>query len=406
MQIKKYAASTLKEALQQMKDELGSEAIILSTRVLPVNGSLNRKKVFEITAGVENEQMPALPKPSVKESTKNFQPSFQDELKKLSDKIYHSPQAKSTGKANTAAGELTKTRKTKPIAEGEADDDEVSVNRYKNKSRRDAAQSNDSSIENELKEIVDTLLHREVKKTVVSAILSQLKKYKNFLQPSNIDSYVLSSIASMVPTYPFEVQKKNKPKVVSLVGPTGVGKTTCIAKLAVISKILHNLDVGLISIDTYRLGALDQLRIFSEISNIDMLVAYEPSDIPGLMNSFKKKDIVFIDTAGRSQKNHDQLSKAKEFLDAAKVDETYLVLSSTSTLKNLFDVAEKFKVYDYDTVIFTKIDEAVAFGNILNVTSSFDVPISFFTNGQVIPDDIISADPEFTASMIYTGKIN
>jgi flagellar biosynthesis protein FlhF len=263
-----------------------------------------------------------------------------------------------------------------------------------------------SNIEKELKDVVDTLFNREVQKPIIASILSQLKKYKNFLHPTNIDSYVLSSIASFISTSKFEVNIKGKQKKVALVGPTGVGKTTCIAKLAVISKILHNLDVGLISMDTYRLGAIDQLRIFSEISNIDMLVAYEPRDMPKLINSFKKKDIIFIDTAGRSQKNSDQLLKSKEFLTAARVDEIYLVLSSTGTTKNLCDVAEKFKLLDYNSIIFTKIDEAVTFGGILNVVTNFDVPLSFLSNGQVIPDDIISADPEFIANMIYTGRYN
>jgi|YelNatPaOPRAMG01_1025707.scaffolds.fasta_scaffold00063_46 flagellar biosynthesis protein FlhF len=386
MQIKKFVASTLKEATIQMKDELGSEAIILSTRIIPGNGKNSLKKYFEITAGIESG--PSLPssKDVFKENSNLSKPSFQEELKKLSEKIYHSQ----PHPTNLTAIQ-TKVKKTKS----------------------EQKELEKISIERELKEIVETLLQREVKRNVVSSILSQLKKHKSFLHPSNLDSYVVSSIASLVPTYRFEVekglsgkQKRNRPKTVALVGPTGVGKTTCIAKLAVISKILHNLDVGLISIDTYRLGALDQLRIFSEISNIDMLVAYEPSDIQGLMNSFKKKDIVFIDTAGRSQRNLEQLKSAKEFLTAAHVDETFLVLSSTGTTKNLFDVAEKFKIYDYNSVIFTKIDEAASLGNILNVVTDFDVPISFFTNGQVIPDDIISADPEFTANMIYTGKIS
>jgi flagellar biosynthesis protein FlhF len=209
----------------------------------------------------------------------------------------------------------------------------------------------------------------------------------------------------MLPTHKFKLQKNQKVKSVALVGPTGVGKTTCIAKLAVISKILHNLDIGLISIDTYRLGAIDQLKIFSEISTIEMQVAYEVKDIPSIMNKFKKKDIIFIDTVGRSQKNSEQLIKTKEFLDAAGVDETFLVLSSTNSTKNLFDAAERFQIFNYDSIIFTKIDEGVSFGNLLNVIANFNIPVSFLSNGQVIPDDIISASPEFIAKMIYTGKI-
>jgi flagellar biosynthesis protein FlhF len=379
MQIKKFIAPTLKQASLQMKKELGSEAVILGSRVLygDYNGGSNR--MFELTAGIE-EKMQVL---EYENSSKNndlihLDNNYSDEIKKLSNKIFINPVSKN-----------------------------LSINNKElNLTSQKQMEAADVNIDNELKEIVDTLFNREVQKPIISSILNQLKKYKNFLHPTNIDSYVLSSIASIISTTKFEVNKKGRPKKVALVGPTGVGKTTCIAKLAVISKILHNLDVGLISIDTYRLGALDQLRIFSEISNIEMLVAYEPSDIPKLISSFKKKDIIFIDTAGRSQKNIDQLEKTNEFLSAAKVDDIYLVLSSTGTTKNLYDVADKFKLFQYNSVIFTKIDEAVTFGNILNIVTNFDIPVSFLSNGQVIPDDIISADPEFIANMVYTGKYN
>ncbi len=378
MQIKKFVAPTLKQASMQMKQEMGGDAVILGTRVIYGDSKTGSKRMFEITAGIEEENILEYAGAETKQKSVGSKKNFSDELQKLSDKIFINPVSERENLKHKSTG----------------------LNSAKNE------KFTSSEIEKELKEIVDTLFAREVQKPIISSILNQLKKYKNFLHSSNIDSYVLSSIASIIPTYHFEVNKRKKTKSVALVGPTGVGKTTCIAKLAVISKILHNLDVGLISIDTYRLGAIDQLRIFSEISNIDMLVAYEPSDMPKLINSFKKKDIIFIDTAGRSQKNTDQLVKANEFLTAANVDETYLVLSSTGTTKNLLDVSQKFKLFDYDSVIFTKIDEAVTFGNILNVVTNFDVPISFLSNGQVIPDDIISADPEFIANMIYTGKFN
>jgi len=223
---------------------------------------------------------------------------------------------------------------------------------------------------------------------------------------ANKEEYIISTLASMIPTSDFELNGEGKPKVISLVGPTGVGKTTCIAKLAVISKILHNLDIGLISIDTYRLGALDQLKIFSEISNIDFLVAYEPNDVAKFLKKFKKKDIVFIDTVGRSQNNKKLLNTINDFLKKVNIDETYLVLNSTSDYKIILDVAEKFKVLNYDAVIFSKLDEAISYGNIFNFVNQIDVPIKYLTNGQVIPDDIIAADSEFIANMVYSGKIN
>jgi flagellar biosynthesis protein FlhF len=299
VQIKKYIAPTLKQASMQMKKELGSDAVILGTRVLYGDNNNGANRMFELTAGVEEkEQVLEYASSDEMNEFSHLDNNFSDEIKKLSNKIF-----------------------INPVKYTSLDQRELNLT-----SQREMGQA-EVNIDKELKEIVDTLFNREVQKPIISSILNQLKKYKNFLHPSNIDSYVLSSIASIISTTKFEVNKKGRPKKVALVGPTGVGKTTCIAKLAVISKILHNLDVGLISIDTYRLGALDQLRIFSEISNIEMLVAYEPSDIPKLINSFKKKDIIFIDTAGRSQKNIDQLEKTNEFLTAAKVDDIYLVLS-------------------------------------------------------------------------------
>lgn len=378
MQIKKFIAPTLKQASMQMKNELGGEAIILGTRVIYNSGS-NSQKMFEITAGIDEEEaVLEYAEPSMNNYSAQPRQNLPDELRKLTDKIFINP----AGKMDSSKREIKPSGKNQFIKEPK------------------------NNVEKELKKVVETLFDREVQKPMITSLVNQLKRYKGFLHESNLDSYVLSSLASMIPTYHFEVKKENTPKVVALVGPTGVGKTTCIAKLAVISKILHNLSVGLISIDTYRLGALDQLRIFSEISNVDMLVAYEPKDMPGLMNSFKDKDIIFIDTAGRSQKNKEQLLNTTEFLKAANVNETYLVLSATGTTRNMTDVAEKFKVFDYNSVIFTKIDEAVTYGNILNIVNTFNVPASFLTNGQVIPDDIISADPEFIANMIYTGKIN
>lgn len=381
MQIKKYLAATLKDASLQMKDELGDEAVVLSTRIIENNPRYGNKRMFEITAGIEEEfdkietvkQKPA-PKPESRPNSVK-EPDFAEELKKLTEKIYA---AKS--KSSKEKPQIKKAVKAKPAVK-------------------------DFEIEKELKDVVETLFFREVQKKIIVRIVDQLKKYSGFLQRSNIDGYVLSSIASMVPTETFEIPKSNRSKVIGLVGPTGVGKTTCIAKLAIISKILHNLDIGLISVDTYRLGAIDQLKIFSEVSNIDLLVAYTPEEIPKLLNTFKKKDVVFIDTAGRSQNNIESLKKTRAFLDAAKADEIFLVLNSTSGSKNLLDVMEKYKVLNYKSLIFTKLDEAASYGNILNAVSSYKTPVKFLTNGQTIPDDIIAADPDFIAKLVYTGKL-
>jgi flagellar biosynthesis protein FlhF len=377
VKIKKYVGTTLKEATEQMKLEMGDQAIILSTRIIDSEDKFGKKKLFEITSGIEEEHIPVMKRnmQKVDDAGKTDPKKYAMEIEKLASKVYSE----------------------KPSILLDTEDN--------NETQAEPSTDDRNSIDDHLKKIVETLSENEVNKDVISLILKQLTKNTDFLNKSNIYSYVVSSIGGFIPTVNFEVKNKNKTKVVALVGPTGVGKTTSIAKLAVISKILHNLDIGLISIDTYRLGALDQLRIFSEVSNIDMLVAYEPQEMPKLLESFKKKDIVFIDTVGRSQNNIDSLAKTKSFLDVIEVDEIALVLSATHSSKNLMSVAEKFKLFEYDSLLFTKIDEAVTYGNILNVAAKTNVPTMFLTNGQVIPDDIISADAGMIAKLIYTGVL-
>lgn len=364
MQIKKFKAETLKEAIAEMKAEYGDEAIVLSTKVIEGH---NEHKSFEITAGIEEDVNIEVVEKSRNEAKVE---DFQTEMKKLTEKIYGVSGTQRNKKANI-------------------------VQKKEKFSQKD-----------ELLQIKQALLDKDLNLEIVDTVINKIGQYAPFVDSANKEDYLLSTLGSLIPTSEFELDKGNKPKVISLVGPTGVGKTTCIAKLAVISKILHNLDIGLISIDTYRLGALDQLKIFSEISNIDFLVAYEPNDIPKFMKKFKNKDIVFIDTVGRSQNNQKLLSSINDFLDKVQVDETYLVINSTSDYKVMLDVAQKFEVLNYDAFVFSKLDEAISFGNIMNLVNQMNVPIKYLTNGQVIPDDIIAADSEFIANMIYTGKLN
>ncbi len=370
MYIKKIKAPTLQEAMARMKDELGKDAVILSTKMIEDDFGLEVNKMFELTAGIDEDKAPVIPAEKKAKVNEAAAGNFKNELERLTSKIYHTT-------------------------------DDISVSEKENK-----AEDRSENKKDFLTKIENRLIDREIDKAVISKIIQELKKYKGLLTEDELEDQLISAISSMIPTTSFHLEKGKKTKVISLVGPTGVGKTTCIAKLAVISKILHNLDIGLISIDTYRLGALDQLKIFSEVSDIDFLVAYEPNDLKKHLEKFKKKDIVFIDTAGRSQNNTKLLEGAKKFLDSVDIDETYLVLNTSSTTKTLLDTAEKFKLFDYTGFVFTKLDEAAAFGNILNVVSRFNYPVAYLTNGQVIPDDIIAADAEFIANTIYSGNIS
>jgi flagellar biosynthesis protein FlhF len=389
MKIKKFLAPTLKEATEKMKKELGSEAIILSTRVVEEKTLDNVVRLFEITSGIEEEKIEFKQQPAVQEQSTFVAEEKSPVLASTSEKPANGSLASFKEELNNFQFEKLKT----PF------NFSAPVKDLKTKLNSIVKQP----IDDGLKDVIDTLINHEVQKPLIKMVVNQLKKSKNLLNTSNLDSYVISCLSSMIPTTDFKLAKGKKSKVVALVGPTGVGKTTSIAKLAAISKILHNLDVGIISIDTFRLGAIDQLRIFSEISNIDLLVAYEPEEMPGLISRLKNKDLILIDTVGRSQKNKDELKNIKKFLEKVPVDDTLLVLSATNSVKNLMDAADKFSLFNYDSFLFTKIDEAITYGNLINITMNYNKPIIFLTNGQVIPDDIISADSEFIAKIIYTG---
>lgn len=374
MQIKKYLAPTLKEALKQIKNELGNDAIVLSTRIISDDAKSGVNKQYEVVVGVEgnstkNSVKPKLIDKIIDDNTKDTI----EELKKLKDKVF--PQ--------------NDRLKKEPLVENIKSEKTRTVN-----------------ISSKLKEIKEGLLAKEIFPSITNKIVEQVTQQKEFIMSNNLDDNIISTIATLLHTSNFEVKKRKSQKVVSLVGPTGVGKTTCLAKLAVISKIFHKLDIGIITIDTFRLGAIDQLKIFAEISNVDLLVCYEADDLPKLINKFKRKDLIFIDTAGRSQNNTTSINEIKKFLSLIEIDETFLVLSSTSSTRNLLDVIKKFQRLKFNGIIFTKLDEAAAFGNILNVSSKIETPMKFLTNGQVIPDDIIAADTEYIAKMIYTGSLS
>jgi len=195
----------------------------------------------------------------------------------------------------------------------------------------------------------------------------------------------------------FEV---GKPKVVCLVGPTGMGKTTSIIKLATHPEFYGRHRVGLITIDTYRVAAAAQLKTFAALAKIPLEIVYEPSDFSQALRRLRNQEVILIDTAGRSPVNAEHLNDLKEFFKILTPDEVHLVLSVSTRPDNLMDAAESFSALPVNRMIISKIDETRRLGNILNVGSRIDLPISFLTNGQKVPDDIELADKSKIANLI------
>lgn len=188
-------------------------------------------------------------------------------------------------------------------------------------------------------------------------------------------------------------------------GRQGWGKTTTIAKLAAIGKLVEHKNIALLSADTYRIGAIEQLKTFAAIADIPMEVVYKQSEIAPALARFRGKDTIFIDTVGRSQRGKKDLADLQKFLTAAQPDEVHLVLSASTNAITMADVIERFGLLKPNRLIFSKLDEAAALGSLVSVLRRHTIPISYVTVGQGVPDDIMAADPRKIATMVYSGAI-
>ncbi len=200
--------------------------------------------------------------------------------------------------------------------------------------------------------------------------------------------------------------KPNK-KIIMLVGPTGVGKTTTIAKLA--ARFAYKKDVkyrvGIITVDTYRIGAVEQLMHYAKIMKLGIESVEDPQDFSRAINSLKHCDYIMIDTAGSSQHDHEKINRLKQLLEAeahTSIDVS-LVLSANTKFEDLRDIYKKFSVLGIDTIIATKLDETQGFGNIFSLVYENRKPISYFSVGQEVPDDLQPATADFFVDCLLNG---
>jgi len=195
-------------------------------------------------------------------------------------------------------------------------------------------------------------------------------------------------------------QPDGRPLVLALVGPTGVGKTTTIAKLAATFKLRHSRKVGLVTADTYRIAAVEQLRTYAEIIGLPLKVVNSPAEVASAVDSLNDCDVVLLDTAGRSQNDKNRLTELSEVVSAASPHEIHLVLSSTVAEGVMKRTVDRFSALKPSRLIFTKLDEAVAFGSLFNVAVGTKLPVSFVTTGQEVPDQFELADASRLARLV------
>ncbi|MFG6382633.1 MAG: DEAD/DEAH box helicase family protein, partial [Lachnospiraceae bacterium] len=205
---------------------------------------------------------------------------------------------------------------------------------------------------------------------------------------------------------PIELTEK-KPKVVFFIGPTGVGKTTTIAKIASRFKVEKGKKVALFTADTYRIAAAEQLRTYANILDTPLNIIYSPQELKEELKKLEDYDLVLVDTSGFSHKNEEQRDETKELINKVPKEyekEVYLVLSATTKYRDLIEIANMYKEHFQFRMIFTKLDETSCLGNILNMKLYTGADLSYLTSGQNVPDDIELFNTQKIVKLLLGGK--
>ena len=385
MIIKKFTASTEQEAVMMAKEEMGSNAVVLNIKTTKQRGfkRLFKKDVVEITAALEEKSTTA----SIPVSKINV--AIRDDIK----------------------AEPMETKKHDAIEE--------KLDNLQSILEARISDTSENAMENVKQEknvnftfiqlIYNQLLENEVEEKYINQIISEIES--SLKKENNIDA-ILASVYQKI------ILKLGSPAAISLaekksniaffVGPTGVGKTTTIAKIASFFKLDKESKVAMITSDTYRIAAVEQLRTYANILDIPLQVVYTIDELNAAMEQFKDYDLILVDTAGRSHKNKEQCMEMMHLVNDSKIPENfvkdvYLVLSAATKYRDLLSIVDVYNEIGKYNLIFTKLDETSALGNILNIRLKTNANLSYITSGQTVPEDISVLDAQKLAKNLLGG---
>ena len=412
MIIKKFTGKTEAEATEAAKKELGSTLVIMNVREVKKKGlfAFLLPKQIEVTAALE-EEAPARPQyGSILRTAadKEIRTEQQNLLAKNSteniEKKLDSLQTLLESQLNNRQSEKEESAKTQDVPDAEEKEDKTQDMAAAEKKEEEKNPEQDKFI----RLLYNKMLDNEMDEKYVNSILEDASKTKKADLPFD---YLLANIyQKMVLKFGRSegiTPSEEGPRIVLFIGPTGVGKTTTIAKLAGRYCVEDKKKVALLTADTYRIAAAEQLRTYANILETPFRIIYTPEELQAAVEDYWDCDYIFIDTAGRSHQNTDQLEKMKEMVAALKRPESYqvfLVLSATTKYRDLQKIADCYgKIADFE-LIFTKLDETEAVGNLLNMKLYTDAPIAYVTCGQNVPDDMEAFNPQKTVKQILGGK--
>lgn len=371
MKVKKYTAKSLPEAMKLVRADLGSGAVILNTREVQAGGFLGffTKKNIEIFAGLDQDIDYQAPKKQVKQViSEPVQQVVQDE--ELTKEIR----------------QLKKMVHNLSVQNKEGDSYPAFVEQWRS-----------------------FLQVQEIDSGISEELVSQLNGKYSALDDSEAENYDWNL---WLTNWLSARMKKSdfggfhyETKFLNLIGPTGVGKTTTIAKIGAKAVLKDGKKVAFITTDTYRIAAIEQLKTYAEILNIPCEVAYTAEDFKKAKEKFSDFDLVLVDSAGRNFLNRFYIEELQRVVHFDKDMKNYLVLSLTSKYKDMETIYSQFKSLPVHKVIFTKKDETTTFGAMLNLAISHSVPIGYITNGQNVPDDMFEADSEELIQMLLKEKL-
>lgn len=457
MIIKKFQGKTEADATELARKELGEAVVIMNVRNIKRKGlaGIFRSPLVEVTVALEeeNEKQSKAPTMTALEQLAAKQKEINDKRSKASDLINDISNANSqavdlrgvnlTLSSESAVGSNLNLR----VGDDKGDLFDKAVDKGQTVShhivpeggRQESLEEKLDSLETLLKtkfEKSNTLENEPEKKSIEeSDVLSEQMKFTKLLYNTMIDNEVNEKYANSIIE---EAEKSNKPnmpfdymltniyqkmilkfgtpsliseatkgaKVVFFVGPTGVGKTTTIAKIASKLFVEDKKKVALLTSDTYRIAAADQLRTYANILEIPFRIVYNSADVEVNYEEFHDYDFILVDTAGHSHHNEEQRNNTKDIIhavDGIAESEVYLVLSATTKYRDLISIADTYKEMSDYRIIFTKLDETTAFGNLLNLKLYTDCELSYVTYGQNVPNDIDRFNPQTTVKSILGG---
>ncbi len=413
MIIKKFLGKTEEEAVEAAKKELGNNVVIMNVKEVKRKGlfAAFRAKLVEVTVALEEEK-----ETITKVQKENVIISPDEPVSSISNKGSLASQNMNSESIEKKLDSLQKLleeqlrnsqqkqeEKQETISEEDGDKKET-----KNDKTEVVAKEENQEQEKFIRLLYNTMIDNEVNEKYANQILEEIDKTK---KPNIPIDYILANVYQKL-ILKFGKSDgitlaENGPKVIVFMGPTGVGKTTTIAKVASSFVMDDKCKIAMLTSDTYRIAAAEQLRTYANILEVPFRVIYTEEELRQAVIDFADYDYIFLDTTGHSHQNEEQLAKMKELLDVIDdlaVREGFLVLSATTKYCDLLKIAQNYKKITEYQLIFTKLDETTTVGNLLNVRLSTDSPIAYVTNGQNVPADIEKFDAQKMVKQLLGGN--